>query len=49
MLPLVLACEEAAKRLDPLERQRLREAGQLPGWFIPEVQRLAKGIRVQGA
>ena len=37
----VLACEEAAQMLDALERQRLRERGELPNWFFAEVERLA--------
>jgi hypothetical protein len=39
---LVLACEEAAGKLDALERQRLRATGELPAWFHPEVARLAR-------
>ena len=46
MLPLGLACEEAAKKFDALERRRLRERGELPDWFIPEIERIAPGYQV---
>jgi hypothetical protein len=36
------ACEEAAAELDALERQRLRQTGELPDWFVDEVKRLVR-------
>ena len=39
---VVFACEEAAAKLDALERQRLRQHGELPTWFVVEVERLAR-------
>jgi hypothetical protein len=38
---LMFACNEAAGMLDALERQRLRQLGELPAWFYDEVERLS--------
>jgi hypothetical protein len=39
---VAFACQEAAGELDALERQRLRETGELPEWFFVEVERLSR-------
>lgn len=46
MLKLGLACNEAAKRLDAFERLLLQESGELPAWFLPDVERLAQRLRL---
>jgi hypothetical protein len=38
---LMFACNEAAGMLDALERQQLRQRGELPAWFYEEVERLS--------
>jgi len=45
MSSLVIACDDAACRLTPLERQRLRFHGELPAWFLPEVLEQARQLR----
>lgn len=45
MNSLVVACDDAACRLTPLERQRLRYHGELPAWFLPEVVEQARQLR----
>jgi hypothetical protein len=40
-----IAVHEVAQRLDPGERQVLRDTGQVPDWFLPAVRRRAGQLR----
>jgi len=45
---LLIACDDAAQRLAPEERQSLRASGVLPAWFLPEVLEQARELRRRG-
>lgn len=47
LAPLKFAVSELADDLSAAERQRLREHGELPAWFLPKAQERAKLIRKQ--
>lgn len=47
MRALVVACDELRSQLTPAELQALRERGELPGWFVPELHSAAKAIKRQ--
>lgn len=44
---LELAASDLAEELSPAERERLREAGELPDWFIPKAKARARVIAKQ--
>jgi hypothetical protein len=42
------ACEDAARLLKPAEREHLRATGEVPDWFLAEVERRYAEIRKSG-
>jgi hypothetical protein len=42
MADYAFAVQAAARRLDPDERRVLRTTGQVPAWFLDEVERLRR-------
>lgn len=42
-----IAVDEAAQRLTADERRHLRQTGEVPSWFLPDVERRAQEIRKQ--
>lgn len=43
-----LACEDAARTLTPAERDHLRKTGEVPDWFLADVERRYAEIRKSG-
>jgi hypothetical protein len=41
---LSIAVDEVARRLSDAERAALRRDGTLPGWFVPEVRKVARTL-----
>jgi hypothetical protein len=42
------AVDDASRMLKPEERQVLRQTGQVPAWFLPEVERRYQAARKAG-
>lgn len=42
------ACDDAARTLKPAEREHLRQTGEVPDWFLADVERRYAVIRKSG-
>jgi hypothetical protein len=46
MMRYAVAVEEVSRRLDAEERAALRATGKVPDWFLPDVRRHSRTVRL---